>query len=255
MERKVAGVAWLTSHRLAQVVETETYINELLGNPKEKESLTGMLLNTRVVQLKMGRIDVRFKKPFSLAGWLKEEEARRASLPQADAPRDPRKEQGTLLKALGYQVLADINSVAVIMPAALVGTVMLTIRGRVSRGGSHAAARLLTPCAILQGVGKTELLNRIIWLKNAIEKRGGRVADFAKMDLEAVVERYSTSLDVSGETLLTPSPLRTLVVLKDVIGEHKNLIEPTYYPSNRFELSFYRNQVSPAEASLSRSGC
>lgn len=36
---------------------------------------------------------------------------------------------------------------------------------------------------------------------------------------------------------------RALVVLKDLIGEHKGLIEPTYYPANRFELSFYRNQV------------
>lgn len=37
-----------------------------------------------------------------------------------------------LLKALGYKVLADINSVSVVMPTALVGTVILTLRGRVS---------------------------------------------------------------------------------------------------------------------------
>ena len=43
---------------------------------------------------------------------------------------------------------------------------------------------------------------------------------------------------------LTSSDVRSaLLVLKDLIGQHKDLIEPTFYPSNRFELSFYRNQV------------
>lgn len=32
---------------------------------------------------------------------------------------------------------------------------------------------------------------------------------------------------------------------KDLIGEHKikDLLEPTFYPINPFELSYYRNQV------------
>lgn len=34
-----------------------------------------------------------------------------------------------------------------------------------------------------------------------------------------------------------------LVVLKDLIGEQTDLIESTFYPLSRFELSFYRNQV------------
>lgn len=40
-----------------KVIETSTYMNELLGNPKERESLWGMLTNTRVLQLKWGSID------------------------------------------------------------------------------------------------------------------------------------------------------------------------------------------------------
>jgi hypothetical protein len=91
------------------------------------------------------------------------------------------------------------------MPAALIGSVLLTIRGR--------------------GVGRRELIKRVAWLRSAIEARGGRVAEFAGMDIEQVVDR-------------------ALVVLKDLIGEHKDLIEPTFYPISRFELSFYRNQVS-----------
>lgn len=37
--------------------------------------------------------------------------------------------------------------------------------------------------------------------------------------------------------------LSALVVLKNEIGEHRDLIEPTFYAISRFELSFYRNQV------------
>jgi len=64
----------------------------------------------------------------------------------------------------------------------------------------------------------------VLWLKEAIEKRGGQVADFGSMGVEEVVDR-------------------TLVILKDLVGETPGLIEPTYHPIDRFRLSFYRNQV------------
>lgn len=89
-------------------------VYRLLGNPKEKESLTGLLLNTRVVQLKLGRIDVRFQKPFSLKGYIEEQKVRRDEK-LGDGERTPamkKKEQAQLLRALGYQVLSDINKVS-----------------------------------------------------------------------------------------------------------------------------------------------
>lgn len=81
-------------------------LNRLLGNPKEKESLTGLLLNTRVIQLKLGRIDVRFQKPFSLKGYIEEQTARRTEtrLKTPGLEPNPKKEQDVLLRALGYQV-------------------------------------------------------------------------------------------------------------------------------------------------------
>lgn len=94
-----------------KVIETNSYVNELLGNPKEKESLTGLLLNTRVVQLKLGRIDVRFQAPFSLKAYLAEEKAKRKDNPKK---RDAKAEQAVLLKSLGYQVLSDINKCSVV---------------------------------------------------------------------------------------------------------------------------------------------
>lgn len=188
--------AWICpiSIQYDKVIETETYVNELLGNPKEKETLTGLLSNSRLLQLKMGRIDVRFQKPFSLKSYLASETTRRAALPAAkpvpsssllseNAPQpllaqpssdqqsaQQKREQNVLLRALGYQIMSDINKVSVIMPAALVGTVMLTIRGR--------------------GVGRSELIRRVATLRGMIESRGGRVAEFAGMKLESVVDRF-----------------------------------------------------------------
>ncbi|CAG8839722.1 360_t:CDS:2, partial [Racocetra persica] len=40
-----------------KVIETETYVNELLGSPKAKETLWSVVTNTRLLQLKWGRID------------------------------------------------------------------------------------------------------------------------------------------------------------------------------------------------------
>ncbi|ORZ26596.1 putative acyltransferase [Lobosporangium transversale] len=185
-----------------KVIETETYINELLGIPKEKESLWGVITNSRLLQLKMGRIDVRFAKPYSLRNFMNQEIERREFVNDQQLASTQAKSQ--LLKALGYKVLADINSVSVVMPTALVGTVILTLRGR--------------------GVGRNELIRRVDWLKREILSKGGRVANFSGMETGEVVDR-------------------ALGVLKDLVALQKNLLEPVFYAVKRFELSFYRNQL------------
>ncbi|CAO3564048.1 unnamed protein product [Mortierella alpina] len=185
-----------------KVIETETYINELLGIPKEKESLWGVITNSRLLQLKMGRIDVRFAKPYSLRNFMNHEIERREIVNKREDTDSVAKSQ--LLKALGYKVLADINSVSVVMPTALVGTVILTLRGR--------------------GVGRNELIRRVEWLKREILSKGGRVANFSGMETGEVVDR-------------------ALGVLKDLVALQKNLLEPVFYAVKRFELSFYRNQL------------
>lgn len=182
-----------------KVLETDSYINELLGNPKEKESLWGLVTNTRLLQLKMGRVDVRFAKPYSLKEFIEGQVARRGGLDYSS-----NKDKITLLRALGYQVLADINAASVVMPTALVGTVVLTLRGR--------------------GIGRNELIRRVEVLRRRILDKKGKVADFGDMKTSEVVDR-------------------ALAVMKDLIGERKGLLEPVFYADKRFELSFYRNQV------------
>jgi len=137
-----------------------------------------------------GRIDVHFAEPWSLKQFLAENYVA--------------KEYDRVLFSMGYRILNDINAVTVIMPGALVGTVILTLRGR--------------------GVGRDELIRRVDWLRDRILAKGGRVAEFGNRTTAEIVDR-------------------ALGVLKDLIGEVKGLAEPTFFARDRFQLSFYRNQV------------
>ena len=79
------------------------------------------------------------------------------------------REYDRVLYSLGYKVLNDINAVTVIMPGALIGTVILTLRGR--------------------GVGRRELIRRVEWLRDRIHAKGGRVAEFGNRTTAEVVDR------------------------------------------------------------------
>ncbi|KND00860.1 uncharacterized protein SPPG_03964 [Spizellomyces punctatus DAOM BR117] len=184
-----------------KVIETESYVNELLGTPKEKESLFQLLNNVNILQFKWGRIDIRFAKPYSLKEYINSQVVRRGS---SFNPMGIPEDKILLLQSLGFRVLSDINSVSVTMPTALVGTVILTLRGR--------------------GVGRAELVRKVNWLKREILAKGGRVAHFGGMSTAAIVER-------------------AIQQMKDLVGQRTDLLEPVYYPMKRFELSFYRNQV------------
>ncbi|KAI9365062.1 hypothetical protein BD770DRAFT_433317 [Pilaira anomala] len=184
-----------------KIIETSSYATELLGAPKAKESLWGILTNSSILQLKWGRVDVRVGKPYSLKNWIDEQIKMRGPMDLTD-----QHQKSILLKSLGYRVLADINAISVVMPSALVGTVILTLRGR--------------------GVGRSELIRRVDWLKKIIEDKGGQVSEFHEMSTGEIVDK-------------------TVVIHKELIGERKgkDIVEPTFYPIEAFELSYYRNQV------------
>ncbi|KAI0869024.1 acyltransferase-domain-containing protein [Hypoxylon argillaceum] len=193
-----------------KVIETEGYVTELLGVPKKKENLADFLSGgSSVLSLKLGRVDVRFHEPWSLRKYIDEQLTKLNRPPGTEdltlkTPENAILRQ-KLLRTMGYKVLSDINDVSVIMPTALIGTVLLTLRGR--------------------GVGRAELLRRIEWLIARVRAKGGRVAHFGAAPLTDVVGR---GLEVLG---------------KDLVGEVQGLAEPTYYAVDRFQLSFYRNMT------------
>lgn len=186
-----------------KVIEVDSYVNELLGKPKQKENLADFLSSSSVLSLNLGRIECRFHEPWSLKEFIKEQTHRQGQdLSSSSTDSNARLR---LLRTLGYKVLSDINSASVIMPTALVGTVLLTLRGR--------------------GVGKSELIRRVDWLCARTRANGGKVADFHEMPTSYVVER---ALEVLGPKL---------------VGTIDGLAEETYYAVDRFQLSFYRNMT------------
>ncbi|KKK13032.1 hypothetical protein P175DRAFT_0498482 [Aspergillus ochraceoroseus IBT 24754] len=189
-----------------KVIETESYISELLGQPKRKENLADFLSSSSVLSLKLGRVDVRFHEPWSLREFITQQLTRLpGQLQLKNGISLSYTERGRVLRALGYRVLSDINKVSVMMPTALVGTVLLTLRGR--------------------GVGKGELVRRVEWLCDRVRAKGGRVAHFYRYRTEVVVDR---ALEVLGP---------------EIVGEVAGLVEPTFYAVDRFQLSFYRNMT------------
>ncbi|TDZ37299.1 Glycerol-3-phosphate acyltransferase [Colletotrichum spinosum] len=193
-----------------KVIETEGYVTELLGVPKKKENLADFVSGgSSVLSLRLGRVDVRFHEPWSLRGFINEQLVKLTRLPTG-LNLDTKNPENTairqkLLRTLGYKVLSDINDVSVVMPTALIGTVLLTLRGR--------------------GVGKAELERRVMWLTDRVRAKGGRVAHFGNAPLSDIIER---GLEVLG---------------KDLVGVVTDLPEPTYYAVDRFQLSFYRNMT------------
>lgn len=190
-----------------KVIETESYISELLGQPKPKENLQDFLSASSVLSLKLGRVDVRFHEPWSLRDFIEGQQARKDQSLETESPTEMQSSENRvrLLRTLGFKVLSDINAVSVVMPTALIGTVLLTLRGR--------------------GVGKSELIRRVEWLSERVRNKGGRVAHFAGAPTEIVVNR---GLEVLGSGL---------------VGVIDGLPETTYYAVDRFQLSFYRNMT------------
>lgn len=183
-----------------KVIEVDSYISELLGTPKPKENLKDFLSASSILSLKLGRVDVRFHEPWSLRGFIQEQEGRLHNFSestQANLQRNYNSDlKIRLLRTLGYKVLSDINAASVVMPTSLIGTVLLTLRGR--------------------GVGKTELIRRVEWLSDRVRAQGGRVAHFAGLPTQTVVER---GLEVLGPKL---------------VGVERRLFEETYYAVDRF---------------------
>ncbi|TKA33540.1 hypothetical protein B0A50_00375 [Salinomyces thailandicus] len=188
-----------------KVIEVDSYVSELLGQPKPKEDLAGFLSASSVLSLKLGRVDVRFHEPWSLRGFIDEHSTRLTKTAPSTKGMFDAALKRRILTTLGYKVLSDINKVSVVMPTALVGTVLLTLRGR--------------------GVGKSELVRRVEWLSDRVRAQDGRVAHFAAQTTESVVDK---ALDVLGPKL---------------VGTVEGLPEETYFAQDRFQLSFYRNMT------------
>lgn len=197
-----------------KVAEAESYAIELLGREKKKENFFDFINARKIMSLQMGRVDVRFHEGWSfreyVMGQVNKELVRSALHTERTLKLDSRQITPEMhiriLRSLGYRVLADINRISVVMPTSLIGTMLLTLRGR--------------------GIGKQDLVRRVTWFIGQIQQRGGRVGNFNHPSIDNLVEN---GLSVLGS---------------DLVGEvKKNVLETTYYAKDPFKLSYYRNQI------------
>lgn len=184
-----------------KALEADSYATELMGKEKKGENLMSFLESRSLFKVNLGRIDIRIGEGFSLREFVDEHM-------RANAPKS------VILRTLAYKVLNDINTTSVIMPSALVGTVLLTTR-------QH-------------GLSKEDLVFRVVKLIDRIVRRGGRIGTITKPESELtdgeIHAMVDTAIDVLGSDLVT-------------IEQGKTLLEPVCRANDEFKLSYYRNQV------------
>ena len=116
-----------------RLVEGRTYIGELSGRPKEKESILGMLRTLPELRSRFGKVYVSFGEPLPLDNLL----ARH--LPGWNRQQTLTEEKpawlSPLCNDLAHQIMTRINAAACVTPVNLLGTVLLaTPRQRMGEG-------------------------------------------------------------------------------------------------------------------------
>jgi glycerol-3-phosphate O-acyltransferase len=104
-----------------KVMEGRTYIRELAGKPKQKESLWSVLQSARQIKKVFGKVHVNFGQPLALADFLESCRpgwARNGTQANDDWPRE-----ATLRAAT--ELAQRLNSAAVINPANLIALALL----------------------------------------------------------------------------------------------------------------------------------
>ncbi|NNM62859.1 MAG: glycerol-3-phosphate 1-O-acyltransferase PlsB [Steroidobacteraceae bacterium] len=107
-----------------RVVEGRTYLGELSGRPKEKETVFGMLRAVPALRRRFGRVDVNFGEPIRLDEVLSEHNERWRE--EAAGAQDARGDWlGTSITDLARRIVTGINAAAAVNPINLVAMAML----------------------------------------------------------------------------------------------------------------------------------
>jgi glycerol-3-phosphate O-acyltransferase len=107
-----------------RVFEAKTYIGELSGRPKQKESILGLLRSLPELRQRFGRVQVSFGEPVPLAAVLDRVEPRWRETPYNDDARPPWFSEA--VDALASDVLRGINAAAAVTPVNLLAVALLS---------------------------------------------------------------------------------------------------------------------------------
>ncbi len=104
-----------------RVVESNTYINELSGKPKEKETVWGMLKTLPALRRRFGKVHVSLGEPIHLDELLSRYSPEWRGAPVEEKPAW----MGALVDDLALHIMRNINSAAYVTPINLLATVLL----------------------------------------------------------------------------------------------------------------------------------
>lgn len=207
-----------------RIVENEAYVEELSGGSKTKERLipvirriSSLLHRAATKVVCFGRVDIRIAEPISLRELIhsilrKESNIAQVSHVLQDNSLEKLRGNDAIVKSIaysaGFQVLRACNDASVVLPTALVASILLSYHQR--------------------GITAESLLEQVNWLRDQVIARNGKVVPYTPDSINLVV-----SLVLQG------------IVGKNVlVKKHKNTIMLSLYnPKERMELALYRNQL------------
>jgi glycerol-3-phosphate O-acyltransferase len=108
-----------------RLVEGRTYIGELSGRPKEKESLLGLLGAWRVLRERFGKVHVNLGEPIALTDLLDAHTAHWRTAAAHDDARQPW--VGAAVDDLALRIMRNINSAAAVTPVNLLAVTLLAM--------------------------------------------------------------------------------------------------------------------------------
>ena len=106
-----------------RILEGATYIGELSGKPKEKESVFGLIRSLRKLRERFGRVHVNLGEPIALAELLDRYDSEWRTQPVADDTRIAW--IGRAVDELAASIMRNINAAAAVTPVNLVAITLL----------------------------------------------------------------------------------------------------------------------------------
>jgi glycerol-3-phosphate O-acyltransferase len=111
-----------------RIVEGRTYIGELSGRPKEKESVLGLIKSLSVLRSKFGKVHVNLGEPIVLDDLLHEYNPNWRGAPAAAGTEEEASRPGWIADLLGdlaSRIMSGINAAAAVTPINLVSMAVL----------------------------------------------------------------------------------------------------------------------------------
>lgn len=189
-----------------RIVEGTTYISELSGKPKEKESVVGLIRGLKRLREKFGKVHVNLGEPIRLDDLLDRYDSEWRTRVVEDDTRVPW--VGAAVDDLASTIMRHINAAAVVTPINLLAITLL------------ATPRLALP--------KAELLRQMDLYRDLLR-------NFAYSNRVTVTSMAAADILAYGESMKTifrqPHPMGDIVRMSD-----ESAILATYYRNNILHL-------------------